>query len=105
MFRSLRVSGRRNRSRCKMSYKWRDIESLENRVLLSSTLDTGFGNNGMLADYGPVIEVQADGKIIAAHGDAVARLNPDGTVDHSFDPSSYHAPAHSTDLVQSTGKR
>src|SRR5689334_6408548 len=81
-----------------------NVESLESRTLLSAAaLDPGFGNSGQLAGYGLVIDVQDDGKIIADHGSTVARLNPDGTVDHTFNPATYKAPGAAPQ--QSTGKR
>ncbi|HEX4797524.1 MAG TPA: SdrD B-like domain-containing protein [Humisphaera sp.] len=79
------------------------VEPLESRTLLSAALDPGFGNSGQLAGYGPVIDVQTDGKIIADHGSTLARLNPDGTVDHTFNPATYKPPGAAP--AQSTGKK
>jgi uncharacterized delta-60 repeat protein len=85
------------------SSKRATIESLENRTLLSAALDPGFAKSGILADYGPAVTVQNDGKIVAHHGSALVRLNPDGTTDKSFNPATFKAPSNA--LTQSTGKK
>ena len=85
---------------------WRyglDFEAMEQRILLDGALDPSFGNSGITtipfdlgynnSDVVGGVAVQLDGKIVVAgtaqiaatSADfAVARLNPDGTLDQSF---------------------
>ncbi|MFA7382658.1 MAG: putative Ig domain-containing protein [Desulfurivibrionaceae bacterium] len=70
------------------------------RYNTDGSLDTGFGDAGMLvADSGAVISVLPDGKILVAGGAgfALARYNSDGTLDTSFGIPTYEV--HGTPVV------
>ena len=84
------------------------------RLNADGSVDTTFGN-GAGANTSPVIAMalQPDGKVLiggtftSVHGttrNAVARLNTDGSLDTTFDPSSGSTSTVRTLLVQPDGK-
>ena len=82
------------------------------RYLANGTLDPSFGDGGqvLLPDMGIVeaIGLQADGKLVAATGDTVVRLNPSGALDTTFGDGGIvrgTVPGYVTDLlVQPDGR-
>jgi uncharacterized delta-60 repeat protein len=55
------------------------------RYNANGTLDTSFGNGGVVSTPGGfALAVQADGKIVVGSGSGLARYNPDGSLDATF---------------------
>jgi uncharacterized delta-60 repeat protein len=57
------------------------------RLNIDGSIDTTFNAGSNITDDIYTIELQSDGKILAA-GDSIIRLNNDGSLDSSFDPGN-----------------